>query len=147
MKFALDGSKWKHVRALQQIYDVTIVSNKGLVFMYRDDWQRICGFISETDECIYNLHHRHNPLMDKLNLWSACFLVTYDESEDFSCHAICDFGMFSRLCDAAEIHAVLLPYSYDITDLIRQCNAHNNCQALGVYRPDKGDILIEVEDN
>ena len=146
MKFAVDGRYYKHVRALKQVFDVTIVSDKGLVFMYRDDWQRICGFISEYDECVFNLHHRHNPLMDKYNMWSECFLVVYDKSEDYSAHAICNFEQFHILCRAAEITCVLLPM-YDLTHLIPECNAHDNQQALGCYFEHNGDQFIEVEDN
>lgn len=145
MKFVVDGVYYKHVRALQQVFDVTVVSDKGLVFMYRDDWQRICGFMSEFDECIYNLH-KHNPLMDNYNMWAECFLVVYDSSEDYSAHAICNFELFRILCRAASIPCVLLPM-YDLTHVIPEYNAHSNNEALGCYVASRGDQIIEVEDN
>lgn len=145
MKFVVDGVYYKHVRALQQVFDVTIVSDKGLVFMYRDDWQRICGFISEFDECINNIH-RHNPLTDNYNMWVECFLVVYDSSEDYSAHAICNFEQFSILCRVAGIPCVLLPM-YDLTHAIPGYNAHSNNEALGCYIASRGDQIIEVEDN
>ena len=145
MKFVVDGAYYKHVRALQQVFDVTVISDKGLVFMYRDDWQRICGFISEYDECITN-SHRHNLLTDGYNMWSECFLVVYDESEDYSAHAICNFEQFQTVCRAAGIPCVLLP-TYDLVRNASLYNAHNNNEALGCYVASRGDQIIEVEDN
>lgn len=145
MKFVIDGAYYKHVRTLQQAFDVTIVSDKGLVFMYRDDWQRICGFISEFDEVIYN-SHRHNPLINNYSMWSECFLVVSDKSEDYSAHAICNFEQFHILCRAAGISCVLLPM-YDLTRTIPEYNAHDNHEALGLYLEHNGDQIIEVEDN
>ena len=145
MKFVVDKTYYKHVRALQQVFDVTIISDKGLVFMYHDDWQRICGFISEFDEVVYN-SHRHNTLTDNYNLWPECFLVVYDKSEDYSAHAICNFEQFSILCRAAMIPCVLLPM-YDLVNYVRQFDAHHNNDAMGCYIESRGDVLIDVEDN
>lgn len=146
MKLVISTEEYKLVRALQQVFDVTIMSDKGLVFMYRDDWQRICGFISEHDDCVYSLHHRHNPLMESFNMWSECFLVVYDRSEDYSAHAICNFELFQVLCRAASIRCVLLPM-FDLVSYARDCDAHDNNEAFGCYVASRGDILIDVEDN
>lgn len=145
MRFVVDSRYYKHVRALQQVFDVAIISDKGLVFMYRDDWQRICGFISEFDECTSN-SHRHNPLMDNYGMWTECFLVVYDKSEDYSAHAICNFEQFSILCRAAGIACVLLPM-YDLVQSVQLYDAHDNKEALGFYIESHGDQIIEVEDN
>lgn len=147
MKYVVSSEEYKQVRALLQVFDVAIISNKGLVFMYRDDWQKICGYIGEFDECVYSLQHRHNPLMDSFSLWSDCFLVVYDKSEDYSAHAISDFELFNILCRIANITCVLVPYVYDITHYVTMFDAHENQEAFGCYVASRGDQIIEVEDN
>ena len=147
MRFVVDSRYYKHVRALQQVFDVAIISDKGLVFMYRDDWQRICGFMSEYDECVINNRsHSHNPLMNDFNLWPECFLVVYDKSEDYSAHAICNFELFQVLCRNACIPCVLLP-TYDLINYVQGYDANKNHEALGYYDKSRGDQIIEVEDN
>lgn len=146
MKLIIGTEEYKHVRALQQVFDVTIMSDKGLVFMYRDDWQRICGFISEHDECVYNLHRSHNPLMESFNMWAECFLVVCDKSEDYSAQSICNFELFQTLCRAAGIRCVLLPM-FDLISYAEGHDAHDNNDAFGCYVASRGDQIIEVEDN
>lgn len=141
MKLAIDLNLALDVQALQKIYDVTIISDKGLVFMHRHDWQQICIMLDECSQVLAN--HHTNKLTDNLYLWNECFIVAYDESEDYSCHAICNFELFSLCCRRCDINCVLLPVC-DLIDYVNKCNAHNNSEVLGWYVPSNGNIIIEV---
>ncbi len=145
MKFVIDQGMSHDVQVLQSIYDVTLISDKGLVFMHRNDWIKICQIIDEYSDII-SKSKIHNPLTDYYNLWSECFIVAYDESEDFSCHAINNFELFSTCCRRCNIWPVLLP-TWDLISWIREFNAHRNNDALGCYIESRGDVLIDVEDN
>lgn len=141
MKLAIDLNIALDAQALQKIYDVTIISDKGLVFMHRHDWQQICIMLEECSQVLSN--HHTNKLTDNLYLWNECFIVAYDESEDYSCHAICNFELFSLCCRRCNINCVLLPVC-DLIDFVSRCNAHKNSEVLGWYLPSHGDVLIEV---
>ena len=145
MKLSIDLSLALDAQALQKIYDLTIISDKGLVFMHSHDWCRICNMIGECSRVLWN-NKTDNKLAENFNLWNECFIVAYDESEDYSCHAICNFDLFSLLCTRCNINCVLLPVC-DLIDYVSRCNAHNNDEVLGWYVPSNGDILIEVADN
>ena len=145
MKLAIDLNLALDVQALQKIYQVTIISDKGLVFMHRDDWCKICTMIDECTHILAN-NYAHNRLADNLCLWNECFIVAYDKSEDYSCHAICNFDLFSICCRRCDINCVLLPIC-DLIDYVSGFNAHNNDEVLGWYDKSNGDILIEVADS
>ena len=144
MKLAIDLNVALDAQALQKVYQVTIISDKGLVFMHREDWQHICSMLEECSRILAS--HHTNKLADNLSLWNECFIVAYDESEDYGCHAICNFDLFSLLCRRCDINCVLLPVC-DLIDYVSRCNAHKNNEVLGWYVPSHGDILIEVADN
>lgn len=144
MKLAIDLNLALDVQALQKMYQVTIISDKGLVFMHRDDWQHICIMLDECSQVLTS--HHTNKLAENLCLWNECFIVAYDESEDFSCHAICNFDLFSLCCSRCKINCVLLP-TINLIDYVSRCNAHKNSEVLGWYVPSHGDVLIEVADN
>ena len=145
MKLAIDLNLALDAQALQKIYDVTIISDKGLVFMHRHDWCRICNMIGEYSQALWN-NKTDNKLAENFSLWNECFIVAYDESEDYSCHAICNFDLFSLCCIRCNINCVLLPVC-DLISYVSRCNAHNNNEVLGWYVPSNGDTLIEVADN
>lgn len=144
MKLAIDLNRAQDVKALQNIYQVTVISDKGLVFMHRDDWNRMCDMLCKCTDILYE-HKTDNELADNLCLWNECFIVAYDASEDYSCHAVCNFDLFSLCCRRCDINCVLLPM-YDIISYVSLLNAHNNNEALGYYSYGK-TTLIEVEDN
>ena len=144
MKLAIDLNLELDVQALQKIYPVTIISNKGLVFMRRDDWRRICSMLAECSDILVK-SLKGNTLSHRFSFWSECFIVAYDESEDYSCHAICNFDFFALCCRDCNIHPVLLPIC-DLISYVSRCNAHNNNEVLGWYVPSNGDVLIEVEE-
>lgn len=144
MKLAIDLNVALDAQTLQKMYQVTIISDKGLVFMHRKDWQHICSMLEECSQILAS--HHTNELADNLSLWNECFIVAYDESEDYGCHAICNFDLFSLLCRRCDINCVLLPIC-DLIDYVSRCNAHKNSEVLGWYVPSHGDILIEVADN
>lgn len=145
MKFVVNKEQAKPVQELQKIFDVTILSDEGLVFMKRDDWQRMCAMLDECSQILAN-YHAHNTLSDGFYFWSECFIVAYDQSEDFSCHAICNFELFSLCCRRCNIYPVLLPM-WDLISWVREFNAHHNKDALGCYIESRGDVIIDVEDN
>lgn len=145
MKFAVSSAQYKQVKKLQAIYDVTLISNKGLVFIDKDDWHRICGQINTMDEQLATTHI-HCTLADNLNYWSECFIVAYDSSEDFSCHAVCNEDFFLMCCRRCGIYPVTMPIGYDLVNYIKEFDAHSH-ETLGCYIESRGDVLIEVEDN
>lgn len=145
MKLAIDLNLALDAQALQKIYQVTIISDKGLVFMHKDDWCKICTMIEECSQILWD-HKTDNDLAMNLSLWNECFIVAYDKSEDYSCHAICNFELFSLCCKRCSINCVLLP-TCDLISLVNSCNAYENDKALGWYVKSNGDVLIEVADN
>ena len=145
MKLAIDLNLALDVQALQKIYQVTVISDKGLVFMHKDDWCKICDRIEKCSQALWN-NKTDNKLAENFSLWNECFIVAYDESDDFSCHAICNFDLFSLCCRRCNINCVLLPVC-DLISYVSRFNAYNNDEVLGCYVPSNGDILIEVADN
>lgn len=145
MKLAVTNEIGHEALELQRIYDVTLISDKGLVFMHRDEWQSICKMITECSD--YLMEHVNNPLADRFCLWSECFIVACDESEDYSCHGICSFELFSMCCLRCNIVPVLLHTAVDLNRYVNKFNAHKYNDVLGCYVEERGDILIEVEDN
>ena len=135
MKLAIDLSIMKDVHAIQNIYQVTIISDKGLVFMHRNDWSKICGVLDECTE-----------LAKFICLWNECFMVACDKSEDYSCLAICNFELFSLCCMRCNINCMLLPM-YNLIDYVSMYNAHNNNDVLGLCVQSSSYNIIEVEDN
>lgn len=145
MKFVIGQSMSHDVLALQSVYQVTLISDKGLVFMHRSDWERICRIIDEHSAVLAS-QSQSDILSDKFCPWIECFIVAYDESEDYSCHAISNFELFSLYCRHCDIWPVLLPM-WNLVDYVREFNAHRNKDALGGYIESRGDVLIDVEDN
>ena len=144
MKFAISRTQAYVAHELQKICQVTLISNKGLVFLQRANWDRICSLIADTDANIIG-SHVHNSLMDNFNLWSECFIVAYDSSEDYSCHGICNFDLFNLICSRLGIQTVLIPYGYNLVQYIHEFNAHENNEVFGSYIESRDDV-IEVED-
>lgn len=144
MKLAVNKDIARDVLKLQTIYDVTVISDEGLVFLKRDDWVRIYGMLDECSQILANYHAR-NTLSDKFCFCGECFIVAYDKSEDFSCHAIVNFNLFSLCCRRCNIYLVLLPM-WDLVSYVREFNAHYHNNVLGCYT-DNNDNVIDVEDN
>ena len=142
MKLAIDLNLALDAQVLQKIYQVTIISDKGLVFMHKDDWCKICDMIDKCSQVLWN-NKADNKLAENIRLWNECFTVAYDESEDYGCIAICNFELFSLFCKRCSINCVLLPVC-DLINFISRCNAHNNDGVLGWYVKSNGDVLIEV---
>ena len=145
MKFIIDQDMAHDVQELQKVYQVTLISDKGLVFMHKDDWQRICQLIDEYSDIIAQ-SKKQNTLTEWYTLCSECFIVAYDESEDFSCYAVVNFELFATCCRRCNIWLVLMPM-WNLISYVRQFNAHLNNDALGCYIKSRGDVLIDVEDN
>ena len=145
MKLAIDLSIVKDVHAIQKIYQVTIISDKGLVFMHKDDWCRICDMIDKCTQILFD-YHANNELANNFCFWSECFMVACDKSEDYSCLAICNFELFSLFCKLCNINCVLLP-TYDLISYVNMYNANNNNGVLGLYVQSSSYNIIEVEDN
>lgn len=145
MKLAIDLSIAKDVHAIQKLYQVTVVSDKGLVFMHRDDWRRVCHMIAKCTQILFD-YHANNELAHSFCFWNECFMVAYDESEDYSCLAICNFELFSLCCKRCSINCMLLPM-YNLIDYVSMYNAHNNNEVLGLCVQSSSYNIIEVEDN
>ena len=145
MKLAIDLSIVKDVHAIQKIYQVTIISDKGLVFMHKDDWRRICDMIYKCTQILFD-NHVNNELANSFCFWNECFMVAYDKSEDYSCLAICNFELFSLCCKRCKINCMLLP-THDLISYVNMYNAHNNNGVLGLYVQSSSYNIIDVEDN
>ena len=143
MKFAISRTQAYVVRELQKIFHAALVSNKGLVFMHNGDLEKVCTEIYNFDN-IMAKHIRENKVCS-FDLWSECFIVAYDSSEDYCCHGICNFDLFHELCTKLGVQTVLLPYTYDLIRYIHEFNAHENNEVLGCYIESR-DSTIEVED-
>lgn len=143
MKLAIDLSIVKDVHAIQKIYQVTIISDKGLVFMHKDDWLRISDMINNVLLFDNNVN---NELANNFSFWNECFMVAYDKSEDYSCLAICNFELFSLCCKQCNINCMLLP-TYDLISYVSMYNAHNNNEVLGICVQSSSYNIIDVEDN
>lgn len=129
MKLAVNLNIAKDTQALQKVYQITVISDKGLVFMHREDWQRICVMLDDCSQVLWD-NKTNNKLAENFCLWNECFIVAYDESEDYSCHAICNFDLFSLCCRRCDINCVLLPIR-DMISYVNSCNAHKNGEVLG----------------
>ena len=145
MKLAIDLSIAKDVHAIQKIYKVTIISDKGLVFMHKDDWCRICDMIDKCTQILFD-NHVNNELANSFCFWNECFMVAYDKSEAYSCIAICNFELFSLCCRRCDINCVLLP-THDLISYVNMYNAHNNNEVLGLCVQSSSYNIIDVEDN
>lgn len=145
MKFVIAKSMVHDIQELQKIYQVTLISDKGLVFMHKEDWYKICQMLAECTQVLIN-HSLCNTLSVNFCLWNECFIVAYDKSKDFSCHAVANFELFFLCCRCCNIRPVLLPM-WDLVSYVRQFNAHYNNDALGCYIESRGDVLIDVKDN
>ena len=145
MKLAIDLSISKDVHAIQKIYQVTVISDKGLVFMHKDDWCKICDMIDKCTQILFD-NHVNNALANNFNFWSECFMVAYDKSECYSCLAIYNFELFSLCCKRCSINCMLLPM-YNLIDYVSMCNAHNNNEVLGLCVQSSSYNIIDVEDN
>lgn len=145
MKLAIDLSIMKDVHTIQNIYQVTIISDKGLVFMHKYDWLRISDMINKCTQILFD-YHSNNELANNFSFWSECFMVACDKSEDYSCLAICNFELFSLCCKRCNINCILLPM-YNLIDYVSMYNAHNNNGVLGLCVQSSSYNIIEVEDN
>ena len=145
MKLAIDLSIVKDVHAIQKIYQVTIISDKGLVFMHKDDWCRVSDMIYKCTQILFD-HRADSKLANSFCFWNECFMVACDKSEDYSCIAICNFELFSLCCKRCNINCMLLP-TYDLISYVSMYNAHSNNGVLGLYVQSSSYNIIEVEDN
>ena len=145
MKLAIDLSIVKDVHAIQKIYQVTVISDKGLVFMHKDDWCRICDMIYKCTQILFD-NHAKNELANSFCFWNECFMVAYDKSEGYSCLSICNFELFSLCCKRCKINCMLLP-TYNLIDYVSMYNAHNNNGVLGLCVQSSSYNIIDVEDN
>lgn len=135
MKLAIDLNLAGDAHAMQKIYQITIISDKGLVFMHKNDWDKICNVLNDCAD-----------LDMFMCLWNECFMVAYDKSETYSCIAICNFELFSLCCIRCGVHCVLLP-TYDLISYVNRHNAYDNNEVLGLYVKSSSYNIIEVEDN
>lgn len=145
MKLAIDLNLVNDVHAMQRVYQVTVISDKGLVFMHRNSWHKICSMLDECTQILFD-HHADSKLASKLCLWNECFMVAYDKSEAYSCIAICNFELFSLCCRRCDINCVLLP-TYDLISYVNLHNAYDNNEVLGFYVNSSSYNVIEVENN
>lgn len=143
MKLAVTEEQYEFLSGLQSIFGVTVVSDKGLIFMKRDDWNRAITEIDNYADFLHKAETCDVPELVKVIHPYELNLVAYDESEDFSCHAICNYDLFKQYLYLLGINHILWPRQYDMIDMIREWNAHNNNDRLG---HSKTWHFIEVED-
>lgn len=128
--------------ALQSIFDVTVVSERGLIFMFRKDWQRLQTEIKNYSDFLWKAKESPDSprlceiVPDYINL------VAYDKSEDYAYHAICHYEWFKVYCTELDIKHVLLPMYYDLVEFIREFDANESGGVLGMKR-DWFSITVE----
>lgn len=125
------------VQLLHQHFDVVTASDKGIIMLTRNDWDKVCNYISAFDEKTQGLHL---DFFECESLWTTCFWIcNYNDDED-SFMAIFNHDMFMRVCHTCKVQTVLLECPYDIpTELFL-----NN---VGGEPRGKCTFEIEVEDN
>lgn len=97
--------------------DVVLLSNKGLVIIDLDDWDKVLG--------------RWNTFTDIANTlgveYSNWYLIATDQKEgelQDECQSICDFESFKKFVDSIGVwNYVLVPISYDM--VTNFCNSKN----------------------
>ena len=97
--------------------DVVLLSDKGLVIIDLDDWDKVLG--------------RWNTFTDIANTldvdYPNWYLIASDQKEgelQDSCQSICDFAAFKKFADSIGVwNYVLIPISYDMVTAF--CNSKN----------------------
>ena len=103
----------------------------------RDDWNKVCKYITDIDDKIVDLHL---DFFDCESLWADCFWICgYNDDED-SFWAIANHDMFMRVCYTCKVQPILLECAYSIPDEL--FNNDVGCKSHGKY-----NFEIEMEDN
>lgn len=125
------------VQLLRQHFDVVTASNKGIIMLTRDDWNKVCKYIADIDDKIQGLHL---DFLDAECLWTECFWICCYNDDNDSFWAIVNHDMFMHVCHACKVQPVLLECAYDIpTELFSNAVG---CKSWGKY-----NFAIELEDN
>lgn len=125
------------VQQLRNSFDVVTASDKGIIMLTRDDWNKVCDYISATDDKTQGLHL---DFLECESLWADCFWICcYNDDED-SFWAIANHDMFMRVCRVCKIQPILLECPYSIPDELFS-NAVGS-KSWGSY-----NFEIEMEDN
>ena len=125
------------VQQLRYLFDVVTASDKGIIMLTRDDWNKVCKYIADVDNKIQDLHL---DFFEADSLWTTCFWIcSYNDDAD-SFMAIANHDMFIRVCNACKVQPVLLEYCYSIPNELFTNGV--GCKPFG-----KNSFEIEVEDN
>lgn len=127
------------VQQLRHYFDVVTASNKGIIMLARDDWNKVCAYINNIDNEI--LHKGlHLDFLEAESLWADCFWIcSYNDDED-SFIAIAHHDTFMRVCRVCKVQPILLECSYNIPNEL--FNNHTGSKPWYEY-----NFEIEVEDN
>lgn len=98
--------------------DVVLLSDKGLVIIDRDDWDKVLGEWDKFTDIA-------NAMQVEYLNW---YLIAADQKEgEFQdeCQSICDFAAFKKFADSVGVfNYVLVPTRWDLVN--RFCNSKNS---------------------
>ena len=127
------------VQQLRHYFDVVTASNKGIIMLARDDWNKVCEYISKVDEELL----RKDVVLDLLEahcLWAECFWVCGYDNDAQSFHAIAHHHTFMSVCRACKVQPILLETCFSIPHML-------SSDVCCVKPQGSFNFEIEVEDN
>ena len=100
------------VQQLRHYFDVVTASDKGIIMLARDDWDKVCEYINKIDQETSD-KDLHLDFLEAESLWSDCFWVCcYDDEKSF--HAIANQHTFMKVCKVCHVQPILLETSFSI---------------------------------
>lgn len=127
------------VQQLRHYFDVVTASDKGIIMLTRDDWNKVCEYISNIDQGTSDKGIELSFFAGGC-LWAECFFVCCYDDEKKSFHAIANHHTFVKVCRACHVQPILLEVSYNIPFFLNQ----DLCGGKPVL---DYNFEIEVEDN
>ena len=119
------------VHQLESQYPVITCSDKHIIMMSTDDWNKVIKWISDVSDL-------DSPTFID-GLWGTCFWIVWNEEKDCSFWSIYDEHVFVLMCQQLRVCPILLPVSFSIP----QCFQHNEFCVEESYHCDVSIDLIE----
>ena len=127
------------VQQLRHYFDVVTASDKGIIMMTRDDWDKVKKYISKIDQEMTNKGVELD-FLECRSLWSDCFWVCCYNDENDSFWAIAHHDMFIRVCRVCKVQPILLETNFSIPLMLYH-------DVWGAKPGIRFNFEIEVEDN
>ena len=121
----------EQVHYLKSHYPIVTCSDKHIIMMRADDWNKVIGWISDVSDL-------DSPTFID-GLWGTCFWVVCNEEKDESFWSIYDEHVFLLMCQQLRVCPVLLPMSFSIPQYFR----HNEMCVEESYHCDTAIELLE----